>query len=80
MSGNLGLDTLILIIPAILAKIQGFFSSHLGEKGLPSGYHINHQFLKNAQGCQLGTLHILIVHSLMTSNQSKPIVGPLRQG
>ena len=25
MSGNLGLDTLILIIPAILAKIQGFW-------------------------------------------------------
>ena len=25
MSGNLGLDTLILIIPAILAKIEGYW-------------------------------------------------------
>ena len=24
-----------------------------------------HQFLKNAQGCQLGTLQILILHGLM---------------
>ena len=79
MSGNLGLDTLILIIPAILAKIEGYWFFKFRRKRA-SEYHINHQFLKNAQGCQLGTLQILILHGLMISNQSKPIVGPLLQG
>ena len=79
MSGNLGLDTLILIIPAILAKIQGYWFFTFRWKRA-SDYHINHQFLKNAQGLQLGTLQILILHGLMISNQSKPIVGPLLQG
>ena len=36
--------------------------------------------MKNAQGCQLGTLQILILHGLMISNQSKTIVGPLTHG
>ena len=39
-----------------------------------------HQFLKNAQVYQLGTLQILILHGLMISNQSKTIVGPLTRG
>ena len=37
-------------------------------------------FLQNAQGCQLGTLQILIVHGLVVSNPLKTIVGPLLQG
>ena len=79
MSENLGFDTLILIIPAILANIQGFwFFTFRWNRA--SEYHINHQFLKNAHGCQLGTPQILILHGLMISNQSKPIVGPLLQG
>ena len=84
--GNLGLDTLILIIPAILAKIQGFCFFAFRRKRA-SGHHINQQFLKKAQGCQLGTLkenivtlQILILNGLMISNQSKPIEGPLLQG
>ena len=28
-----------------------------------------HQFMNNAQGCQLGTLQIMIIHGLMISNQ-----------
>ena len=52
----------------------------VGPYAYASEYHINHQFLTNAQGCQLGTLQILILHGLMISNQSKPIVGPLLQG
>ena len=79
MSGTLGLNTLIIIIPAILAKIQGFWFFTFRWKRA-SEYHISHQFLKNAQGCQLGTLQILILHGLMISNRSKPIVGPLLQG
>ena len=36
MTEHLGLVTLILNIPVILANIQGFFfSSHLAEKGCP---------------------------------------------
>ena len=54
------------------------FSYFVGKTS--TRYHINHQFLKNAQGCQLGTLQILILQGLMISNQSKPIVGPLLQG
>ena len=78
MSEHLGLDTLILNLPVKLTQIPGFCSSYLAEK--TSGNHINHPFLKNAQGCQLGTLQILILRGLITSNQLKPIVGPLLQG
>ena len=35
MSEQLGLDTLMLNIPVILENIQGFFFSHLAEKGCP---------------------------------------------
>ena len=79
LTENLGIDTLVIIILAILEKIQGFRFSYIARKRC-TRYHLNHQFLKNAQGCQLGTLQILILHGLMISNQSKPIVGPLLQG
>ena len=56
MSENLGIDTLILIIPAIEGSIgeknRDFRFSYLAGKRC-TRYHINHQFLKNAQGCQL---------------------------
>ena len=35
MSEQHGLDTLILNIPVILANVQGFYFSHLAEKGCP---------------------------------------------
>ena len=36
--------------------------------------------MKDAQGFQLGTLQILILHGLIILNQLKPRVGPLLQG
>ena len=69
------LDTLIIIISVILMEIQGVFHILL-EIGVT-----RHQFLrKKTQGCQLGTLQILILHGLMISNQSKTIVRPLTHG
>ena len=75
MSENILLDTLIILISAILAKIEGFYFSYFAEK-------MRHKtsISKNAQWCQLGTLQILILHGLMISNQSKTIVGPLTHG
>ena len=40
----------------------------------------NYYFLQNAQGCQLGTLQILILHDLVVSTPLKTIVGPSLQG
>ena len=75
MSENILLDTLIILISAILAKIEGFYFSYFAEK-------IRHKtsISKNAQWCQLCTLQNLILHGLMISNQSKTIVGPLTHG
>ena len=45
MSENIGIYTLIIIIPAILPKIQGFYFSYFAGKRC-TRYHKNHQFLK----------------------------------
>ena len=76
MSENIGLDTLLIIISAILGGDAGILVFHILMKKTIT----KHQFLKNAQGCQLGTLQILILHGLMISNQSKTIVGSLTHG
>ena len=73
ISENLGIDTLMIIIPVYWRRYRDFRFSYLAGKRC-TRYRINHQFLKNAQGCQLGTLQILILHGLMISNQPKPIV------
>ena len=55
-----------------------FHKSNLSKKGV-SG-KMKPLFLQNAQGCQLGTLQIPILHGLVVSNPLKTIVGPSLQG